>query len=265
MIYFPSCKINLGLHILSKYANGYHEIETGMLEIPFKDVLEIVPSSDFTFTSSGLIIPGTSNICIEAFRLFQELFNIPNVHIHLHKIIPMGGGLGGGSADGAQTLVLLNELFDLGLTTEELKKHASQLGSDCPFFIEGGFQLAKGRGELLETLPIKLPHFTICLVNLGIHISTKEAYGNVTPSSDRPDLKQLLALPLTEWKTQLSNDFEKSAFRTHPTLSKVKEELYDAGAVYAAMSGSGSTMFGLFSESPETINWSQKPAFEVWL
>ena len=265
MIYFPSCKINLGLHILSKYDDGYHEIETGMLEIPFKDVLEIVPATDFAFTASGLIIPGTKNTCIDAFRLFQQLFGIPNVHIHLHKIIPMGGGLGGGSADGAQTLVLLNQLFNLQLSSEELKNYASQLGSDCPFFIEGGFQLAKGRGELLEPLPIQLPHFNICLINLGIHISTQEAYGNVTPFNNRPELKQLLELPVTEWKTQLVNDFEQSAFRNHSALRTVKKELYDAGAVYAAMSGSGSTLFGLFNERPKTIAWVQKPEYEVWL
>jgi len=265
MIYFPSCKINLGLHIISKYDDGYHEIETGMLEIPFKDVLEIVSSTDFVFTSSGLKIPGTSNSCIDAFRLFQKLFDIPNVHIHLHKVVPMGGGLGGGSADGAQTMLLLNQLFDLRLTKEELKKYAFQLGSDCPFFIDGGFQLAKGRGELLEALPIQLPHFKICLINLGIHISTKEAYECVTPSNNRPELKQLLNLPITEWKKQLVNDFEQSAFSNHPVLNNLKQEMYNAGAVYASMSGSGSTLFGLFNEQPEKIDWSQKPEYEVWL
>lgn len=265
MIYFPSCKINLGLHILYKREDGYHAIESGMLEIPFHDILEIVPAARFSFASSGLPIPGTDNICVQAFRLLQREYQLPDVRMQLHKLVPMGGGLGGGSSDAAQTLIGLNRLFDLQLSDVQLESYAAQLGSDCPFFIKGGLQLAKGRGEVVQPLDLKLPHWHICLVNAGIHVPTKEAYAHVTPHADRPNLETILRLPVSEWKAQLVNDFEKSVFAQYPVLAGLKQELYDAGAVYAAMSGSGSTLFGLFERKPESICWSQQPVYEVWV
>jgi 4-diphosphocytidyl-2-C-methyl-D-erythritol kinase len=265
MIFFPSSKINLGLHILRKRDDGYHDVESGMLEIPFRDVLEIVPSDRFGFTASGLSIPGEDNSCIQAFRLLKEEFGLPDVRIHLHKIVPPGGGLGGGSSDCAQTLAGLNRLFDLGLTHDRMEEYAARLGSDTPFFIRGGLQLSTGRGEILRPLELELPKWQICLVNLGIHVPTKEAYGGVKPDPDRESLETILRLPAGEWRGRLVNDFEESVFRRHPELAVVKEELYAAGAVYAAMSGSGSTMFGLFNEKPEQIAWSNKPAYEVWV
>jgi 4-diphosphocytidyl-2-C-methyl-D-erythritol kinase len=265
MIFFPPCKINLGLHILSRRDDGYHEIETGMLEVPFRDILEIVPSDSFAFTSSGLEIPGTENSCIAAYELLKAEHGIGAVRIHLHKIVPMGGGLGGGSSDSAYTLLALDRLFDLGLSVEQLEAYAARLGSDNPFFIRGGLQLARGRGELLQPLEIALPKWHVCLVNLGIHVPTKDAYRHVTPNNDRPPLEEILRLPVAEWKTQLINDFEESVFAQYPQLAVVKEELYAAGAVYAAMSGSGSTLFGLFAEQPDAVAWSQKPEFEKWI
>lgn len=265
MIFFPSSKINLGLHILHKRDDGYHAIESGMLAIPFSDVLEVVPSDVLRFTSSGLGIAGDDNSCIQAFRLLQQEFGLPGARMHLHKRIPMGGGLGGGSSDCAQTLIALNRLYDLGLTDDRLEQYAARLGSDTPFFIRGGLQLSTGRGEILRPLQLVLPHWHMCIVNLGIHVSTQEAYAGVTPRADREPLETILQLPVAEWKDRLVNDFEKSVFARHPALAIVKRELYAAGAVYAAMSGSGSTLFGLFETKPETIAWSQQPAYEVWV
>lgn len=264
MIYFPACKINLGLHILRKRADSYHDIETVMLEIPFSDVLEVIPSETFSFTSSGLEIPGTGNSCVDAFHLMQQEFGIPDVKIHLHKNVPMGGGLGGGSSDGAWTLKALNELFSLNCSTTQLEDFAARLGSDTPFFICGGLQLATGRGEVLASLQIALPSWDFVIVNLGIHIPTAMAYSLVTPDENRPSLDAIIKSPVSEWKNVLVNDFEVSAFANYPELAQLKSDLYNAGAVYAAMSGSGSTLFGLFEKRPDSVHWSKKPVYEVW-
>lgn len=265
MIYFPPCKINLGLQILRKRADGYHDIETAMLEIPFSDVLEVVPASVFRLSVSGLEIPAGSNSCTDAFELMRERFGIPDVHIHLHKIVPMGGGLGGGSSDGAYTFKALNDLFGLGCMPEELESLAALTGSDTPFFIRGGLQLAQGRGEVLQPLDLCLPKLQLVLVNIGIHVPTATAYSRVVPQSGRPSLKSVLSDPIETWKTNLVNDFETSVFAQHPSLAAIKNDLYEAGAVYAAMSGSGSTMFGLFTERPERVSWSTPPVYEEWM
>lgn len=265
MIYFPSCKINLGLHILQKREDGYHELETGMLEIPFRDILEIVPATTFQFTSSGLSIPGNSNSCIQAYDLLKQEFDLPPVHIHLHKLIPMGGGLGGGSSDSTNTLMALNELFQLGLTDNALMEMAAKLGSDNAFFVRGGLQLATGRGEILEPLESQARHLHLCVVNIGIHVSTKEAYASVVPQIGRPSIKEVLQLPMELWSAKLVNDFETSVFRIYPELDAIKSDLYAAGATYAAMSGSGSTLFGLFEQLPEEMRWSSPPVYEKWL
>jgi 4-diphosphocytidyl-2-C-methyl-D-erythritol kinase len=262
MIYFPPCKINLGLHVLEKRADGYHDIETVMLEIPFFDALEIVPSESFAFSSSGLEIPGSGNLCVDAFRLMQERFGIGNVAMHLRKSVPMGGGLGGGSSDAAKTLVALNELFNTGISDHELEALAATLGSDCPFFIRGGVQRATGRGEKLEDLAIGLSGMYIVLVNCGAHVPTKDAYANIVPQKGRRSVKETVSQPLNTWKEDLVNDFEKSVFAKHPQLAAIRAELYEAGAAYAAMSGSGSTMFGLFAEEPQKISWRRAPLFE---
>lgn len=265
MIVFPSCKINLGLHILRKRNDGFHELETGMLEIPFRDILEIVPAEAFRFTVSGIEIPGNGNSCVAAYELLKRDFDLAPVHIHLHKTIPMGGGLGGGSSDSTATLKGLNELFQLQLSVDRLKNYAAQLGSDNAFFVEGGLQLAKGRGEALEPLAISLPDWKIGVVNLGIHVPTSTAYAQVTPNEQRTPLSEILQQPVSTWKDALVNDFEPSVFAQHPELQTLKTDLYRAGAIYAAMSGSGSTLFGLFEEKPEQILWSQKPVYEVWV
>jgi len=252
MISFPNAKINLGLNILSKRTDGYHDIESCLYPVPFTDVLEIIPSNQFSFTNSGLVVDNDcgDNLCIKAYKLIQSGYDIPTVSMHLHKVIPMGAGLGGGSSDAAFTLKMLNELFELRITNDQLKEFAAELGSDCPFFIDNQPALATGTGTALSLIPLALKGKYLVLVFPGLSISTAEAYANVKSDKPSVELKEVLKLPITGWKDQLQNDFEASIFPNHPLLSKVKEQLYDQGATYAAMSGSGSTLFGIFDHKP---------------
>ena len=249
MILFPNAKINLGLHIKNKRADGYHELETIFYSINFCDVLEILPSDQLTFTSSGIDIPGKGNLCIDAYHLLRDDFNIPAVHIHLHKIIPIGAGLGGGSSDAAFTLKGLNELFDLQLSREQLRTYAVKIGADCPFFIENKPMLATGVGEILESIELDLSAYHIAIVKPNIHVSTKKAYSLVTPNEPLYSLRDLIKTPVKQW--QLQNDFEQSVFAKYPAIKDLKNSLYEQGAVYAAMSGSGSSVFGLFENRPK--------------
>lgn len=256
MINFPNAKINLGLHVLRKRTDGFHDIETCMYPIPLKEALEIIPSKTFSFSHSGISIPGGSdnNLIVKAYRLLLSDYpEIPAVAIHLHKNIPIGAGLGGGSADAAFTLSLLNQLFSIGLDTKQLENYASQLGSDCPFFVQNNPQMAEGRGEKLTPLSIDLSGNWLCLIHPGIHISTQEAYGGIQPKLSEKDLKTILS-DQSSWKSLLVNDFEKGIFANHPEIAAIKEKLYAAGAWYAAMSGSGSAVFGLFKDRPEAIS-----------
>ena len=253
MISFPTCKINLGLNILSKRKDGYHEINSLMVPLPVKDILEIIPSETFEFTHSGLTIPGEvkDNLIFKAYEIMKEEFDLPPVKIHLYKNIPMGGGLGGGSSNGAFTLKTLNSLFNLNLNSAELQKRAAKLGSDCPFFIEDTPQIAKGRGECLTPFPIHLKGKHLLLVNDGTHISTADAYGRIQPKTPVHLLENILNSPIESWRNELVNDFEGPTLLKYPELAKIKEQLYKLGASYAAMTGSGSTMFGIFDSLPE--------------
>ena len=252
MISFPICKINLGLNILAKRKDGYHEINSLMYPVPVKDVLEIVPAEEFKFESAGLSIPGESknNLVLLAYELMKEEFNIPPVSIFLYKNIPMGGGLGGGSSNGAFTLKILNELFQLGMTTKDLKVRAAKLGSDCAFFIDSTPQVAKGKGEILTEFNLSLKGKILVLVNNGTHISTIDAYGRIAPQTPLTLLEYELLEPIENWKKTLVNDFEEPTLAVYPELAVIKQKLYDLGATYAAMSGSGSTMFGIFDTVP---------------
>jgi 4-diphosphocytidyl-2-C-methyl-D-erythritol kinase len=257
VIFFPNSKINLGLHILQKRADGFHDLETVFYPVPLQDGLEIIQNSsssakEIEFTSSGLAIDALTenNICYKAFQLLKRDFpHLLPVKIHLHKAIPSGAGLGGGSADGAFALLLLNKKFNLGITEEQLIHYALQLGSDCPFFIINQPCFATGRGENLERLSLDLSHYKIVLVNPNIHINTGWAFSQITPDNERTSLKETISLPIKEWKQYLTNDFEEAVFFHHPEIKKIKEQLYEAGAVYASMSGSGSTLYGLFSKN----------------
>lgn len=265
MVNFPSCKINLGLHILMKRQDGYHEVATPMIALPLNDVLEVTLSHEDEFVTTGLPIPGDGNLCLDALQLMRKHFPIPSVRIHLHKNIPMGGGLGGGSSNAASVLVSLNDLFQLNCSVEVLENFAAQLGSDCAFFIKGGAQLCIGRGEILAPLSLSLAGYWIVLINNGTHVSTKTAFSKVQPMANRPNLPELLSLPISEWKNHVVNDFEASVFAAVPELAVIKDALYDKGAVYASMSGSGATMYGIFKERPTNISWDFEPVFEYWI
>jgi 4-diphosphocytidyl-2-C-methyl-D-erythritol kinase len=255
MIAFPPCKINLGLNILSKRQDGFHNIETCFYPIPWTDILEVIPAGETEVTFSGNSIPGRAeqNLCLKAYELVKNDFDIEPVKIHLHKIIPIGAGLGGGSSDAAFTLRLLSHVFDLNLSPGLLRKYASQLGSDCSFFMQDKPQLGFGKGELLHDLDITLKGFWLILVKPPIHVSTQQAYSGVVPKLPQIQLAKALQLPITQWKGLLENDFEESIFKQYPEVGVIKNQLYEQGAIYASMSGSGSSVFGLF-EKPVQLN-----------
>ena len=254
MIQFPNCKINLGLSILEKRTDGFHSLETVFYPVALNDSLEIVlnnhPNNDTVeFTSTGNPIPGnvSGNLCIKAYHLLKKDFpKITAVKIHLHKIIPMGAGLGGGSSDGAFTLIMLNDLFELKLAQAELINYAAQLGSDCPFFILNQAAHAIGRGEILQPIDIDLSNYTFALIHPGIPISTTWAFQQIKPGQKEKTIAAIIKAPIQTWKDHLINDFEKPVFGAHPNLQTIKNELYQQGAIYASLSGSGSTIFGIF-------------------
>lgn len=256
MILFPPAKINFGLNVLRKREDGFHEIETCMFPIPLTDVLELLPSDEFKFHQTGLSIKGNPelNLCVKAFKLMKRLYNIPNVYIHLLKVIPMGAGLGGGSSDAAYVIKGLNELFNLKLAASIMEEHATELGSDCPFFISNDALIAKGRGELLSPIDFSLKGKYIKLINPEIHIGTGEAYSNISFNSGANKVSETISLPIKEWKEKLKNDFEESIFTLHPTIREIKELLYQEGALYSSMSGSGSTVFGIFDFEPNVLS-----------
>lgn len=224
-----------------------------MVPIPLYDALEmILDSKKMTWNSSGLPIPGEpkDNLILKAYQLMRKDFlDLPSVNIHLHKHIPMGAGLGGGSADGAFALKLMNSLFELHLDDFFLEEYAEQLGSDCPFFIENTPKIARGRGEILEPVSLDLKGTWLVLINPGIHVGTKEAYAGVSPAIPKVNLAEVLQ-DRNRWKAELVNDFEASIFKNYPKIAQIKEKMYSAGAFYSAMSGSGSTVFGLFTKQP---------------
>lgn len=253
MILFPPCKINLGLRILFKREDGYHELETMLFQLPILDVLEVNISSSFSFQTSGLSISGneSDNLCVKAFRLVQEKYKIPNVSIHLHKNIPMGGGLGGGSSDATYVLLALNEIFQLKLSDSDLQQLAAQLGSDCALFVKTTPQIGRGRGEILEEIPFSLSGYWLKVVNVGVFVSTQEAFSNIEFVESNTTIQEILSQPMESWKENLINDFERTVFKHHPVLQEVKDKLYQEGAIYASMSGSGSTLYGIYAEKPE--------------
>ena len=246
MIVYPNAKINIGLNVLEERADGYHEISSVFYPVKeLVDILEIIPGEDFSFSSSGIAIPGNSNICAKAYDLLKADFGIENVQIHLHKQIPIGAGLGGGSADGAFTLKALNELFDLKLSNTELEKYALQLGADCPFFIENTQKYVTGKGEKMNEIDLDLSAYELKFIFPELHISTAEAYGGVILKYPETNLLDLMSKPIENWKGEVKNDFEISAFEKYPELEKMKEKLYADGAIYASMTGSGSVIYGV--------------------
>lgn len=256
MVVFPNIKVNIGLRVVRKRSDGYHDIESIFYPVPLQDVLEMVPSGDddFRLTIEGAEIPpGGTNTIEKAWQIVKEEYDIPGVHAAVLKHIPAGAGLGGGSSNGAFALRLLNDLFELQLSTERMEEFALRIGSDCPFFIRNQPAWVTGRGEQMETVQELLSGYHILLVNPGIHVGTAEAYGTLTPKDPGSDLLSLyLNSPIEEWRDSVINDFEAGIFPRHPRIGQIKEELYERGAVFASMSGSGSTVFGLFREEPHT-------------
>ena len=247
MIIYPNAKINIGLNIVNKRKDGYHNISS--LFYPLMDtfdILEILPSNSFSFSTSGIQIPGNKNICLEAYRILKSDFNIPEVKIHLHKMIPIGAGLGGGSSDGASTLKVLSDMFDLKLTIKELEEYALKLGSDCPFFIENTPKYVEGVGDKMISSVLDLSDYDIKLVSPNLHLSTADAYADISINKKNSNLLQLIRRPIEEWKGTIVNDFENNVFINNPDLRLVKEKLYEVGAIYASMTGSGSTFYGIF-------------------
>lgn len=251
MISFPNAKINLGLHILGKREDGYRDIESVFLPVPFCDALEVLPAKTFSLHVHGLhsVVPVEQNLVRKAWILARDRFDIPPVNIHLLKSIPPGSGLGGGSADGSFTLKALNSLFSLGLQDDELERLALEMGSDCPFFIRNKAAYVSGRGEQIRIVFNKLSGLYAIIILTGITLLTGEIFKAVIPSQTaREDLMQVYQGPLELWKSRLTNELEVPVFRRYPELRRLKEALYRQGAIYASMTGSGSALYGIFRE-----------------
>jgi len=254
MISFPNAKINLGLDIIEKRSDGYHNISSCFYPVPLNDVLEINLSSKFDFKTSGLHVPGDKheNLVVKAYKLLKKDFNLPNVSIHLHKNIPLEAGLGGGSSDGAFALKMLNEFFDLFMEDSVLEDYAGLLGSDCPFFIYNEPMLVEGRGEQMKEINVDLKGYFIYILKPDLSISTREAYRAVKPAQPKHEIQShITSKPVDVWENFLKNDFEESITEKYPELKKIKTWLYEKGAVYASLTGSGSAMYGLFNIEPD--------------
>ncbi len=253
MVSFPNAKINLGLDITEKRPDGFHNIESCFYPIEWTDVLEIIPSQELKFSSAGIPIPGesNSNLCLKVYEALKKDFDIPPVHIHLLKNIPIGAGMGGGSGDAAFTARMLNDLFELGLSSEKLEDYVRPLGSDCAFFIKNSPVFAYGKGDQFRNISLSLKGYSIIVLYPQLHISTKEAYSGIIPRSPALPIEELIRKDIREWKTLLKNDFETSLFPKYTILKELKETLYEEGALYASMTGSGSALYGIFEKAPK--------------
>lgn len=257
MIYISPAKINLGLQIIERRGDGFHNLRSVMYPIPLCDIIEIsqLPGQEIpiSFTQSGISTdaPQEQNLCVKAWKLMASERTLPPVAIHLHKQIPVGAGLGGGSSNASMVLTGLNALASSPVPPEELAELAGQLGSDCPFFLQKDPMMTEGRGELLSGVDVSLDSFYLVLLFPEIHISTAEAYAAASPFMPDLHLRELIQVPVSQWKSQMLNDFEKSAFARYPLLKSIKLALYRAGAVYASMSGSGSSLYGIFETRPQ--------------
>lgn len=272
MITFPNAKINLGLDVVSKRPDGYHNLETVFYPVPLEDILEINIADDadapeYTFTMYNAVFEGDSsdNLVVKAYKALAADHRLPKVKISLYKNIPTGAGLGGGSADAAFALKMLNSIAKLGLSDGELEEYAARIGADCAFFIRNTPAYATGIGNILVPAECSLAGYCMVIVKPDIHISTKEAYSLVSPAEPATALTAIAARPVTEWQGAMKNDFEKSVFAKYPAMERIKEELYGMGAVYASMSGSGSAFFGIFNEEQSTEELKRRfPGMFCW-
>jgi len=256
MVIFPKAKINLGLTVSGKRPDGFHDIETIFYLVNFCDALEIVVGTDGSesdqLTVTGLDLPcvNDENLVLAAVSQLRRNFSFPFLKMHLHKVIPYGAGLGGGSSDAAGTLNIINRMFEFSISNGELKSIALTLGSDCPFFIDGNPALATGRGEIFKPLKNLLEGLKIILLNPGIHVNTREAYENCMPSGNGHHLGNIISKPVKDWRKLMINDFEKTIFSKYPLIGYFKEKLYESGALFSSMSGSGSSVYGIYNEEP---------------
>ena len=267
MLCFPNTKINLGLYVTNRRDDGYHDLETVFYPLspatasdpylPLRDVLEIVPANETRLNLSGLSVEGDmyNNLVWKAYQLMSGEFpgKIPPLDIYLHKVIPMGAGLGGGSADGSFMLQLINDYCSLGLTKDALASYALRLGSDCPIFIYNTPMFARGRGEQMTSIDISLATYSLQLICPRVHVSTSSAFSLLAPRPAPFDLRTLQTLPVKQWKASISNDFEKPVFDQYPVLADIKQQLYAQGAIFASMSGTGSTIYGIFKKSEKAV------------
>jgi 4-diphosphocytidyl-2-C-methyl-D-erythritol kinase len=269
MLTFPNAKLNLGLYVTQRRPDGFHSLESVFLPLPWTDALEILPApvgQATSLTLTGRPIPGdpTTNLCLRAYELLQADFpQLPLVQIYLHKIVPIGAGLGGGSADAAFALKAISDLFGLTLPAETLESYARRLGSDCAFFIRNLPVLAVERGDVFEEISLSLAGTGCVVIYPNLHISTGEAYARITPQQPMHPLREALAQPMSTWRHTVSNDFETALTPTHPVLAEIKQQLYAVGATYASMSGSGSAVYGLWegAEAP-VLTWPAE--YTVW-
>ncbi len=256
MLTLCNAKINIGLNITEKRHDGFHNIESIFYPININDSLEIIESKKTSFTSYGIDIPGNNddNLCLKAYNLINQHFNLPSVKIILQKNIPIGAGLGGGSSDAANTIKLLNDKFKLNLSDETMIEYARQLGSDCAFFIKNRPIYAHSKGDVFEDIRFSLSDYKILLVYPNLHINTKEAYSLVKPQKPEHSIREIVKKPVSEWKDFLFNDFEKPLLEKYKNLKEIKELMYRNGAIYASMTGSGSAIYGIFNEFPDDIS-----------
>ncbi|SOD14661.1 4-(cytidine 5'-diphospho)-2-C-methyl-D-erythritol kinase [Pedobacter xixiisoli] len=259
MLTFANAKINLGLFLTEKRADGYHNLQTVFYPIKINDVVELVDAEETSMLIKGVDIPGDAadNICFKAFQILQKEFNLPNQQIVLLKNIPVGAGLGGGSSDAAFLIKLVNQKFELGLNDDQMEAYARPLGADCAFFIKNKPTYAFAKGDEFEELTIDLSDYYLVLVKPPVHVSTAQAYSKVNVKQPSSSLKDLIHLPLQDWQAQIYNDFEPSVFEKYPQIDEIKTKLYQAAAKFALMSGSGSSVFAIFEKEvklPELEN-----------
>ena len=271
LLTFPNAKLNLGLYVTAKRPDGYHALETVFLPLPWADVLEVLPAPKGQaapdLTLSGRPIPGevATNLCLKAYELLKADFpDLPAVQMQLHKIVPIGAGLGGGSADAAFALRAIGEVFGLNLSTEQLESYARQLGADCAFFIRNTPRLALEKGDVFEPIAMNLAGTPCVVVYPGLHISTAQAFAGIVPQAPAQPLRAALAQPMSTWRDTVFNDFENSLAPTYPVLADIKQQLYAAGAAYASLSGSGSAVYGLFPGLAEAPALAWPSEYLVW-
>ncbi len=266
MLVFPNAKINIGLNITQKLPTGYHHIESCFYPIPLTDALEVIKADVLSFTSSGIDIPGNKeeNLCLRAYHLVKEAYDIPPIAIHLHKKIPVGAGLGGGSADGAFMIKLLNDKFELGMSATQMETMAGKLGSDCPFFIKNKPVFVEGTGNVFSKIDLSLTGYYLVLAMPNVHVSTKKAYAAIIPQKPKAHLKKELEnTSIADFQKSIKNGFEIPVFNQHPELSEIKNQLVKQGALYASMSGSGSSVYGIFKNNPQLVSKLEFSVFKL--